>query len=408
MVLARAMAVAVGLLAGLLCATATAFADACDADGYAGAKRVVTTPKASGYNVTAVYGEGVYHVSRCDAAGDLVEGQTVAPITEPGGDVALVPSSYSTPRGTGSVLYGDPRDPRWARAWAAGGERVKDSVLPPPPGVDVEVPEELPAPPGRVAPPGRGTPLGRVARLGRVAPPGRVAPLGRVARLGRVAPPGRGAAPARDGAGGGAGGAVRAAQTGDACRVGAFVRFGVLAFWPARRYSYRINGASFGGIAATRSSIVAGHRAWDDTRNDCGFGDQSNITTRYLGRTTRKARSNADGASVIDKGEVGNITRCGRSTVAVACSWLQPGPADRPFTENDQRYDDDYKFTNSGSLGGSYDYQHIATHESGHSIGLDHTSASRWLTMYPQAPSGSTIWRTLGLGDVLGMRNIYP
>ena len=111
---------------------------------------------------------------------------------------------------------------------------------------------------------------------------------------------------------------------------------------------------------------------------------------------------------MIDKGEVGNITRCGRSTVAVACSWLQPGPADQPFAENDQRYDDDYRFTNSGSLGGTYDYQHIATHESGHSLGLDHSSASRWLTMYPQAPSGSTIWRTLALGDVLGMRNIYP
>ena len=384
MVLARAVAVAVGLLAGLIGTHAAAYADACDTNAYTGAERVVTTPKASGYNVTAVYGEGVYHVSRCDAAGDLIEGQTVAPITEPDGDVALVPSTYSTPRGTGSVLYGDPRDPRWARAWAAAGERVKDSVLPPPPGVDVDVPDELPGPPGRGASLGRRTPLGGGTPLGSGA-------------LGR-------GATARDEAGG----AVRAAQASDACRNGSFVRFGVLACWPARRYSYRINGASFGGIAETRRSLVAGHRAWDNTRNDCGFGDRSNITTSYLGLTTRKARSNADGASVIDKGEVGNITRCGRSTVAVACSWLQPGPADRPFTENDQRYDDDYRFTNSGSLGGRYDYQHIATHESGHSIGLDHSSASRWLTMYPQAPSGSTIWRTLGLGDVLGMRNIYP
>ncbi len=392
MVLARAIAVAVGLFAGLIGTHAAAYADACDTDAYTGAERVVTTPGASGYRVTAVYGEGVYHVSRCDTAGDLIEGQTVAPISEPNGDVALVPSTYSTPRGTGSVLYGDPRDPRWARAWAAGGERVKDSVLPPPPGVDVDVPDELPAPPGR------GASLGLRAQ----GPPGSGAPLGRGAPLARDP------SSARNGASGVAGDGVRAAQASDACRNGSFVRFGVLARWPARRYSYRINGASFGGIAETRSSIVAGHRAWDNTRNDCGFGDQNNITTRYLGRTTRKASSNADGASVIDKGEVGNITRCGRSTVAVACSWLQPGPADRPFTENDQRYDDDYRFTNSGSLGGTYDYQHIATHESGHSLGLDHSSASRWLTMYPQAPSGSTIWRTLALGDVLGMRNIYP
>jgi hypothetical protein len=250
----------------------------------------------------------------------------------------------------------------WARAWAAGGERVKNSVLPPPRGVDVEVPKDLPEPGG--------------AQI--------------------------------RGAGGGRGGAARAAQANDACRNGAFVRYGPTAFWPARRYSYRINGASFGNNAATRRSIVAGHKTWDDTRNDCGFGDRSNILSGYLGLTRRKARSNADGQSVIDKGEVANITRCGNSTVAVACSWLQPGQTGGPFTENDQRYDEDYAFSNGGALAGTYDYWHIAAHETGHSIGLDHSSASPWLTMYPQAAQGATFWRTLALGDVLGMRNIYP
>ena len=332
---------------------APALADSCDTGGYPGAERVVTTPKPGGYDVTAVYGEGVYHVSRCSAAGDLVEGQTVAPIAEPGGDVALVPSTYSTPAGDASVLYGDPSDPAWARAWARGGERVKDSVLPPPAGVDVDVPERVPAPGGGTA-------------------------------------------------------QVQAAQANDACRNGAFVRYGPLAYWPARRYSYRINGASFGDNATTRRSIVAGHRTWDDTRNDCGFRDRNNIVTGYVGLTARRARSTADGLSVIDKGEVGNIARCGNSTVAVACSWLQPGPIDSPFTENDQRYDDDFPFSNGAPREGTYDYWHISAHESGHSLGLDHSSASPWLTMYPQAARGATFWRTLALGDVLGMRNIYP
>jgi len=246
----------------------------------------------------------------------------------------------------------------WARAWAAAGEQVKDDVIAPPRGLDVDTPDEPPT-----------------LRRGQ-------------ASLGSLV--------------------AQAARRTDACTNGSFVRYGPLARWSGRRYTYRINGRSFGNVFRTRKSLVAGHKSWDDTTNDCGFSDRSNIVTGYLGLTTRTAHSGADGFNVVDRGEVANITRCGNSTVVLACSWVQPGQQTGPYTENDIRFDDDYTYTNQGIVGGAYDYWAIATHESGHSLGLDHSSASPWLTMYPQAMQSSTFWRTLALGDVLGMRNVYP
>jgi hypothetical protein len=360
MSMARAwtVAAALGLLAGVAGVPATALAEPC-ATPDSEAEQVVRTPKPQGYDVTEVYGEGVYRVSRCDQQGDLIEGQTVAPIMEPDGDVALVVSTYSSPAGDGSVLYGDPLDPAWRRAWAQSGDEVKAEVLDPPRGVDVDVPDDLPRPQ-------RGGVFGLIGLAGR------------------------------------------AAQANDRCRNGAFVRYGATARWAGRSYTYKINRRSFGGNAATRRSIVNGHKAWDHTRNDCGFRDQPNFTSGYAGLTVRTARSRADGRNVIDRGEIANIARCGNSKVVLACSWVQPGQETGPYTENDQRYDDDYTFTNRGIVGGAYDYWHVASHESGHSLGLDHSTGSQWLTMYPQVLQSSTFWRTLALGDVLGMRNIYP
>src|SRR5215210_2410295 len=77
MVRARVVAVTAAMIGALLCASEPASADSCDTGNYTGAEQVVKTAKPQGYDVTAVYGEGVYHVSRCTAAGDLIEGQTV-------------------------------------------------------------------------------------------------------------------------------------------------------------------------------------------------------------------------------------------------------------------------------------------------------------------------------------------
>lgn len=65
--------------------------------------------------------------------------------------------------------------------------------------------------------------------------------------------------------------------------------------------------------------------------------------------------------------------------------------------------------------GEGFDLQAIATHEAGHWLGLaDMTDATleRELTMHPgsggQTTSTDRFWITLALGDVLGIRSLYP
>src|SRR5262249_37990000 len=53
------------------------------------------------------------------------------------------------------------------------------------------------------------------------------------------------------------------------------------------------------------------------------------------------------------------------------------------------------------------DVQNTVTHESGHSIGLDHTPDPN-ATMFATAPEGETSKRTLGADDIQAVCHIYP
>ena len=56
-----------------------------------------------------------------------------------------------------------------------------------------------------------------------------------------------------------------------------------------------------------------------------------------------------------------------------------------------------------------FDIQATATHEEGHSMGLDHVHPPRdaRLTMYPFITEGDTGFRTLGCGELLGVNALY-
>lgn len=322
-----------------------------------------------GVETTEVLGPGTYRVSRCATSGRFLEGMTVGSIEDPEGRVVLVPLTVSTPARTASMLYADASDPRWAARVARrrDGDPV---VLAPTNGVDIGL-------------------------------PARIAPAVEAAVPAATIKPGIGPFDTRSSQ------LATAAAGGDSCTNGQFNRFPGVERWTQRSYQYRLNYGSFGNNDSTALALVAGHRVWDLTYNDCGFGDQSNIASVYAGTTTARASAAADGISVLDKGEVYDLG-CGSfadDPVVVACTLVFR--AGGGYVETDQRYDDDSDFTNVGAPG-AYDYWAVATHESGHSLGLDHATSSPYLTMYPEMSPDDVRQRTLARGDVIGLRTIYP
>ena len=75
----------------------------------------------------------------------------------------------------------------------------------------------------------------------------------------------------------------------------------------------------------------------------------------------------------------------------------------------------DNSCTQLHNSGEGFDLQGIVTHEAGHFVGLgdmNDTALERELTMHPGSGSQTTstdrFWVTLALGDVLGIRSLYP
>jgi hypothetical protein len=59
------------------------------------------------------------------------------------------------------------------------------------------------------------------------------------------------------------------------------------------------------------------------------------------------------------------------------------------------------------SAGNVYDVGNIATHEFGHTYGMDHPAGARFETMYAYGYSGETLKRSLATGDVAGAQAVY-
>ena len=176
--------------------------------------------------------------------------------------------------------------------------------------------------------------------------------------------------------------------------------------WSGSRYGYRTKNGTFPNGNTTRQAITRAHHNWDNTDNTCGFADITPLYSDWVGTTSTGFHTTRDGVSVVDFGDMSNVGGSDSANVAITSLWTN---AANQYVETDQRYNSAKSWSTAGAAG-AYDVENIATHETGHSIGIqgDHTAAShKELTMYASASPRETKKRTLGRGDVLALRAKY-
>ena len=116
--------------------------------------------------------------------------------------------------------------------------------------------------------------------------------------------------------------------------------------------------------------------------------------------TTTLTSGNRDGYNVVDWGRYRN------GVIAVTMIWY----SGTEILEVDMKLNTRYAWSISeDGVARKMDVQNIVTHEFGHWAGLDdlYNAEDALLTMYGYSGYGVTYQRDLGLGDILGIQDVY-
>lgn len=168
----------------------------------------------------------------------------------------------------------------------------------------------------------------------------------------------------------------------------------------------RPKGFSATGTAAAlrraASNIAAG-------RNNCDLPDAISATHSYRGTTSRAPNIGSsggcrgrDGVNVVGFGTLPS------GYLGMTCWWTFNGRVVEADIKLNKAY---YHWYINRPSGCSYKWsiEGAATHEFGHAFGLSHVSEANHgsLTMSPVIRACQDAERTLGLGDILGLRALY-
>ena len=165
---------------------------------------------------------------------------------------------------------------------------------------------------------------------------------------------------------------------------------------------YLVDPTNTEGLSATfiTSNLAADIAKWEGASG-----------TNILGDETSGIVDGADLENPDNKNEVYFADISSPGAIGVTIIWgIFRGPLQgRELVEWDQVYDDvDFDWSATGEVG-KMDFENIATHELGHSVGLDDLYEDRCSeqTMYGYAAYGETKKRTLEAGDIRGVRELY-